>query len=234
MRLFDGLYLYEVVMLVLGAVVVLVALGLIIGKGPRRGLAVLIVGVIMIGWPSIRSVQYKDGVITIEKTTRDLERDPTNAAARDSLSKAIAQVAARPSQDPRVFTTLARAQLALGDRQAADASIRKALQADPHWAEALELQKRIGLVRSLDSLTSQVEQHPRDAAAKGELAKVVGEVTQYPIASPSTLTSLARAQATIGDRARALSTVDKALAIDSSLAPAKELRGRIKTTEDPP
>ena len=230
MKFLDGLYSYEVVSLVLGAVLFLVLLARLIKAGPSLSLLPFFaVSIVMIGFPSIKSVEFHNGIVKIEKTTHALEQDPAKASLREALSQEVTRTAARPSSDPRVPTTLARAQIALGDDAGAEANLQKALRTDPQSVEALQLKKRIELTHNLISLTSRVEQNPKDATAKTELEKTVAEVTRYPIASPTTLTTVARAQVVMGDRKQALSTVEKALTINPNLAPAKQVKSQIKT-----
>jgi len=232
MNLFDGLYPYEAVLMVLGVVlfvVLVIAFIVLIVKGRPFGtlLSFFAVPVVMIGFPSIKSIQFHDGVVTVDKLTHDLQQDPTNAALRTSLDKQVAEVTSRPTTNPASVAAIGSAQFALGDHIAAAINLRKALEAAPQLTQALELKKRIDLDNTLTKVITQVQQHPDDAAAKESLRKAVAEAGQLQIASPQLLTNIARAHAAIGNRTEALNLADKALAINPSLNLAKQVKSQM-------
>ncbi len=235
MKFFDGLYAYEIVLLVLGALlfmVLILAFMVLVMRGQpfSKLFAFFAVPIVMIGFPSIQSMEFFNGIIKIQKYTHDLEQDPENKTARNALAGEVTRISDRPSSDPGVATTLARAQIALGDNGAAEANVQKALRVAPQLPDALELKKRIELDRNLAALTAQAQQDPNNVAVRAELQKTVIEATRQPIASPVTLTNLAAAQVVIGDHAQAKSNVDKALKIDPNLSAAKAVKNQIKAT----
>ncbi len=234
MKFFDGLYPYEIVLLVLGVLLFLVlilAFVLLIMRGKPYGkiLMSFAIPILMVGFPGVKSFEISESAIKIEKYTEALQENPTDKNLRESLEKEVAGVSARPFADPHASVTIARAQIALGDNTAAEAKIEKVLKEAPQLPAALELKKRIELDRNLAALTSQVEQNPIDAAAKAKLANTVSEVAHLKIANPETITNVARAQAALGDQAKAQANVDKALTINPNLAPAIQLKKQIKT-----
>jgi tetratricopeptide (TPR) repeat protein len=216
---FDPLHTWELVMLVLGAalVVLLTILLVVLIVRDRPYVALLpffVLGVAMIGWPSIQSLQFtKDGA-TINTITDALQKNPTDSSLRRKLSEASVRVAARPTKDPAMLTSIARAEFALGDHDAAASHLEQALKVSPALPQALELNKRIELDRDLTRLTTVVEQHPEDTAAKRSLETSVAAASNASLASPVALTNLARAQAAVGKRALAESTATKALLIN--------------------
>lgn len=238
MKFFDGLYPYEIVMLVLGVLLFLVlilAFVVLVMRGKPYGklFAFFAIPVLMVGFPGVKSFEFSESVIKVEKYTRALQVNPTDKNLRESLAKEVASVSARPLVDPHVSVTIARAQIALGDNAAADGNVKKALKEAPQLPAALELKKRIELYRNLAALTSKVEQNPSDTAAKAKLATTVNEVAQLPMASPETMTNFARAQKVLGDRSKARVYVDKALTINPNLAPAIQLKKQIRTNTVP-
>ena len=40
-----------------------------------------------IGYPTIKSVQYKDGALTLDKLTRELAENPTDVKLREALDE---------------------------------------------------------------------------------------------------------------------------------------------------
>jgi len=238
MNFFDGLYPYEIIMLVLGVLLFLVlilAFVVLLTRGKSYGKLLLFfaIPIIMIGFPSIKSFEISTDSIKLVKDTMALEKDPTNNNLRASLEQTVAKVAARPIADPSVSTTIARAQLALGNDNAAEERIDKALKETPQLPAALELKKRIELDRKLSALTLQVEQNPDNATAKTELTRTVKEVDKFQIANPETLTTVARAQKLLGDETKAQENVDKALTINPNLAPALQLKRKLQINPVP-
>jgi len=85
-----GLYLGEVVLLVLGVALFIVLLGalrraLAAGKSYAGLLPFFLVTIAMIGYPSIKSIQYKSGMVEIDKDTEAVESSSTDPqAAREA------------------------------------------------------------------------------------------------------------------------------------------------------
>ncbi len=231
MKFFDGLYSYEIVLLGLGAVLfvaLLIAFLYLVFQG-KPFLALLgffLIPIAMIGYPSITSIQFKDGVVTISKQTAQLEQDPTNKSLRKSLDTAIARIQARPAASADTSVTLARAQFALGNETAAESNLQKALAASPNLLAAQNLKAKIALTPNLSTLATQVERNPEDAGARAELHKQLAVATSEPIANPETLAAVAHAQATVGNHEEALQTAKKALAIDPNSTAAKRVEIR--------
>ena len=234
MDMFDGLYGYEVVLLVLGAVffvaLAIVLLYQIVQGKPYAGLlAFFAVPIAMMGFSGIQKIQFQNGAISIERYTQQLQADPTNAALRNNLQQQVAALASRPTSNPAALTNIAKAQFALGHHAAAAATLGKVVQGGQPPPEARALGQRIQLDRDLVSLTSEVEQHPSDTAAKQKLQAAVTQAASLHIASPVLLAHLANAHAALGDQAKALTLVQTALKIKPELAEAKQLQSRLAT-----
>jgi tetratricopeptide (TPR) repeat protein len=229
MKFFDGLFPYEVVLLVLGVLLFLVLLLVFVvlvirGKPYGKILMSFAIPIVMVGFPGIKSFEISESVVKIEKNTQALQQNPTDKNVRESLAKEVASVSARSLADPKASVTIARAQIALGDNTAAEANLKKALNAAPQLPAALELKKRIELDRNLVEFTSQVEQNPSNAAAKAKLENTVREAAPLKIANPETITNVARAQKVLGEQAKAQANVDRALTINPNLNSAIKLK----------
>jgi len=214
MKLFDGLYLYEIVLLVLGVLLflaLLIAFLVFVFRGrPYRGLLVFFaIPIVMIGYPSIKSIEFDKDVVKIEKFTRELKDNPTDPAVRNELGRAVNDVAGRPSSRPAKLAVLGSAQFALGNESAAAETLQKAIQADPKAPEVLALQHRI------------------------EIARTLSEASQMQFANPQALTNIAPAEAVVGSPAKAREHADKALAIDPSSHAARSVKMRIDGTLAP-
>jgi tetratricopeptide (TPR) repeat protein len=232
MQVFDGLYLFEVVMLFLGAVLFLVlVIGLVVrllkGGNLKGLLAFFVLSVVMMGYPSIKSIQVQKDGVSLDKATRELQADPTNAQLRNDLEKQVSNVSHRPVSDPATLTRLAKAEFILGNEKGAEQDVKKALQADPNTPDARQLQNRITAFHTLDSATSEAEKHPGDPAAKAQLQQAVTQASQQPVASPVALTKIANAQTILGQHEKATENVNKALQINPNLAEAKKVQTSI-------
>ncbi|MSN26127.1 MAG: hypothetical protein GJV46_09695 [Geobacter sp.] len=224
MKIFDGLYPFEMVLLVLGVLfflVLLVAFALLVVRGKPFGklFAFFVIPVAMVGFPGIKSIEFSNSVVKIEKATHELQANPTDKKLRESLDKELANVSARPLSNPQDSVTVARAQVALGNNAAAEENLKKALAVNPQLPEALELKKRIDLDTKLAELTSQAEQKPENAAVKSKLTNTVNEIVTFKTANPLTISNIARAQAVLGDQVKAQENVAKVLRINPKLAP---------------
>jgi len=89
-NLFDGLHLYEIVLLVLGALfflllVVTLIVFVIKNRSIKPLLFFFLISVLMMGFPAVSKVKFdKDGV-EIDKITRELADNPSNVAAKTKL-----------------------------------------------------------------------------------------------------------------------------------------------------
>ena len=234
MTLFYGLYLYEVVLLVLGIVFFVVLLFCLRYYMKRKEgitplLAFFVLSVAMIGYPSIKSIQIKDDMLTIEKETQRLEANPTDASARTTLQETVAKLEQRPISSAPDLTTIAKAQFALGNDAQAVSSADKALQSDPQASDAKNLKLKIAELNRIHVLASTVEANPADANARAQLQSSVTQLSDTKLASPKALRELARGQAALGDRQKALETANTAVAISPASTETRQLRDSIRS-----
>lgn len=232
MNLLDGLYLYEVVMLALGVVlflVLLIAFAVQIIRGHAYGklLSFFVLPIIMVGYPSIESIEFSDGVIKIAKLTHALQENPTDDSLRTQLASHVEAVSGRVVTKSNTAIRLARAEFALGDSVAAEQRINTLLQKSPRQPAALKLKEQVTLERDLALLAERVEDNPQDDEARRSLSDTVSKVVVMKSASPETITNIARAQAALDEQEKARENVDKALAINPNLTPALNLRSRL-------
>ncbi len=233
MSLFDGLYLYEVVMLVGGSLLFLASLILLVvfaatGKPFSKLLLFFGISIVMIGFPAYSKIQISENGVDLEKDSAELVQNPANQQLRSSVSTEVAALAPRNFSDPTMLTSIAKAQIALGDNSGAQENVAKALQAAPGNSDAVALEKRLQLDSNLVQLTAKVKSDPNDGAAKSQLSQVVTELDKTPIASPVTTLNIAYAHSALGNQAQAAETVKKALQINPNLKDAVELQNKLK------
>ena len=234
----DGLYPFEKLMLYLGAgFFVALAFALIFlalrSKPFVKLLPFFLIPVLMMAWPSIQSVEFSDNAVTIQKSLDSLSSDNPDPAATASLKVAVGNVAARPSSDPATLTLLARASLALGDTKAASARIEQALAIDPKFSAAADVKDRLEAQPKLQELTKRVEADPKDEATKQQLQQTIATVKKVPVVNPATLTEVANAEAAVGNKPQATTTVNKALKIDPKLTQAVQLKQKLAASPSP-
>jgi tetratricopeptide (TPR) repeat protein len=229
--LVQGLYPYEIVIMGLGAllfVVMLIALIAYLFQGkPVGGLVVFfILSIAMLGYPSLKSIEYQDGVLSLGFYEQQLQKNPDDAQARDGLSKGLKVVQGRPA-DEKASLAVAKAQWALGDEQAATKSLEPALRAQSTIGEAKVLKDRIENVQKLAQLTEKAEQNPA-AVDRAELERQLNQVTSQTVVSPQTAGTVARAHAVLGQREQAAQSAKKALALKPDLVMAPQLKAILK------
>jgi tetratricopeptide (TPR) repeat protein len=214
--MFDGLYLFEWVLMALGVILFVV---LVIAFLHKRSIGVLLgffmVPIAMIGYPSLQSIQISDGKVSLEKKADAVLANPADPTARKELQQQVEKLRSRPFSDPATLTVLSKAEFALGNDQVAKNNLEKALQKDPQLPAAKQLQIKIDSLDRLSPLTAQVKSNPADEKAKAELTQTLNTVAQQPLANPSALLKVAQAQAALGDHAKA----EKNIAIVQKINP---------------
>ncbi len=150
MTFFDGLFTYEIILLVLGVVLFCVLLVVLIYqvKNSKRlgGLVPLfLVVVVMIAYPSIQKIKVGSDTIEVEKLTKDLKaaQGAQTESVSMTLRSRLAEIEQRPIRDADTQLAIARAQAAIGERNKALTSITKVLRVKPGSAEAHTLQKEL-------------------------------------------------------------------------------------------
>ena len=150
MKLFEGLLLYEVVLLLLGVVLFIALVGILIySVMRRRSIAPLLfffmIPVVMIGFPAIQKVKFdKDGV-EIEKEIKTIANQPaaTPPAATSELKAKVDQYKARAANSPVALLTVARAEIALGEVTQSKTTIDQAIKLAPQSVLVQDFRSRV-------------------------------------------------------------------------------------------
>jgi tetratricopeptide (TPR) repeat protein len=153
MKLFEGLLFYEIVLLGLGVLLFLVLLFLLIYSIiKKKDIKVLtlffVISIIMIGYPSIQKIKFDNGVVEIEKRTKELEQNPADATAQQELEKRLAEIEQRPISNPTTFVKLAEAKAAIGDTIKAFDYFDSALKVQPNLLQASRLRRSFDIDRA--------------------------------------------------------------------------------------
>src|SRR6185369_9353496 len=167
----------------------------------------------MIVYPSIRSIQYTDGAITLEKMTRELNENPTDVKLREALDEKIKDVAPRVANSPKDAVKLARAQFDLGREDEAARSLERVPPSNADLPEVRELRTHIDQVDRLRSLANKVEANPGDQQSRGELQRTLAAADQVKWANPNALAVVSKAQSALGEHTKAEAAIEKAIRI---------------------
>jgi hypothetical protein len=198
-KLTDGLYPFEVILLVLGVllfVALLIAfLRNVFCDKPYGGLlAFFLIPIAMIGYSSIQTIQIGEGTVTIATKTAQLAKNPNDQQLRISLQTDVAKLSARPINSAQTAATLAEAQFALGNETAAQTNLQKAIKANPKLPAATQLQNKIQLTQKLNTLTERAKSQPADTATKAELKSTITALQQVGVANPAAVKKMTEAQ----------------------------------------
>jgi tetratricopeptide (TPR) repeat protein len=198
MAFFDGMYPFEIILLVAGGllfVVLLIAFlrQLFNNQSYKALLPFFLVAVLMIGFPAVSSVKAINGLIEIDKKTHDLQEHPGDSALRASLQSDVNKLSTRPFKSPQTVATLARAQFAVGQEEQAKQNLDKALSADPNLKPAQELKAKIDVTDKLSALTAAAERQPENPQVKQELQNTVSQAQQYKFANPRAIETIRKA-----------------------------------------
>ena len=206
--MFDGFYLFEWVLMILGVILFVVLViaffyQLVHKRSIGTLLAFFVLDIAMIGYPSLKSLEIQGGLVTIEKETNAVLRNPGDTQARAALQQQVDKLSQRSFSQPTNLTAISKAEFALGNEPAAKTKLDKALQRNPDLQQAQQLKTKIDNLDRLAPLTAKVQSNPADEKAKAELAQTLRAVNQQPVANPSALLKVAQAQAALGDRENA-------------------------------
>jgi tetratricopeptide (TPR) repeat protein len=233
MSYLDGLYPYEVAMLAGGVLLFLVVLILLVisavtGKPFAKLFIFFGIAIVMIGFPSYSKIEISKDGIELEKNTDELRQNPTNQQLRNKVSAGVTGLSARNFSDPKMLSSLAEGQIALGENSKAQENITKALRTAPHDSVALDLQKRLQLESDLVQFTTKVRNNSNDDDAKAKLSQIVTELGKTPVASPVTNLNLAYAHSALGNQSQAAELAKKAIQINPDLQGAVGLQEILK------
>jgi hypothetical protein len=168
--MFDGLYAYEIVLLILGVVLFLCSLAILVraalrNRRPEWLLPYFGIACVMIAFPGISIVKINNGLLEIQKYTDSVERNPSDTKAKDRLRAAVGKLETRPLTSPESHMTFASAYAALGKENRAERHLDDVLSIQPARKDALTLRKTLKGRRTLSKSTvgaSRLAKTPAD------------------------------------------------------------------------
>lgn len=174
MKIFDGLYLYEIVLLVLGVLFFLILLFVllysVIKKHAIKSLVFFfLIPIMMIGYPSIQQIKYGNLMIIIGGLTDKVEQDPTDTKATAELAEKLSEIKRRPFSSQNALTNINNAEGAV---------------------------KIANDMTAIKKLTDEVRQNPANTKASKELVEKLSEIKHRPTLSKNALKIITEAQKT--------------------------------------
>jgi hypothetical protein len=175
MPTFAGLYWYEVVLLVLGVVffvMLLMALrrNLAADKSYAGLIPFFVLSIAMMGYPSITSIEYNNGMVQISTAAEQIDQhpnDPQNKVLKEQLQAQLSRWQRRAS-NAQDLATVAKARDVLDAKEAKNG---KSAEAVPdQQAKDNELRQRVL------TLTDQSEKNSKDAGLRNQLKEAVNEL----------------------------------------------------------
>lgn len=205
-NLVDGLFLYEIILMVLGTILFSLVLFLIfknkeITKNHLMGLGL---GIVMIAFPSIKSFSISDGIINIERDLEELKENPEDATTKKKLEQDVSDIGERPINNPERLTTLSEANLELGKKEKAKTLANEALSKSPENLQAKEVVNII----EIEETIKEVRENPEDSLAKEQLHEKIVKLKKIPTESGRRTSQIARGYELLGDDVMVKAYVD--------------------------
>ena len=205
-NLLDGLFLYEIILMILGTILFLAIVTLIlkqkeITKNHLLGLGIAIVS---IGFPGIKSFSITDGMLKIEKSIEELEADPANKDVQEALEKGVVAVEDRPIKNPERLVTLSEANLELGHKEKAVTQAKSALESQPNLPEAEEVIEVVNVEKQI----KEVRSNPSNKKAKDKLMKEVKKLEKIKTHSGRRTAHIAEVYEVLGEHGKARAYID--------------------------
>lgn len=205
-NLLDGLFLYEVILMILGSVLFSVIIFLIISQKDVNKNHLMGIGfsIVMIAFPSIKSFSVSDGIINIERKIEELKKEPENIDTQKELEEEVSSIGDRPISNASNLSTLSEANLELGKKETAKNLAKEALKKSPKNMKASEIVNVIEIEETINTVKS----NPKDANAKKELKLKIKKLEKIPTHSGRRTIVIAQGYEALGDEAMTKTYVD--------------------------
>lgn len=225
MSIFNGLYGYERVMMVLGillfVVLLFVLLRNVIKDKPVGALSFFfMLPILMIGFPSFQKISYNDGKLELDKAAHSLAADPTDSASRRQVESDVQKLQGRAEGDPKGLVALASAHWALGNYDSCQRLTQKALQLAPADTAVRQqvavLQTKIDLhnqfktnIEKLNSYLTQVGAGDKSAGIAEGISFILDTLKKPTYVSEKDALTISKAYVALNQPAKAVQIVDK-------------------------
>ena len=247
MKLLEGIQLHELVLIILGFILGLVLIfvflfGALHGKPNLKLLYGFIAPLIMIGYPSIQSIEFSKDVIKIDKLVEQVNRNPTDTLATRALINEISTLPkSRCVTSSDAMSTIANAQAAVGLYDSAKVTIQKAVVLNPKSEKVVQSKKHIetqwlqqknfeNKVNKLKSNLERLNANPKNMSLRDSVAINLNEIKQLnaPVhMAQRDVLAVGLAAAIVGEKQAAEQVADDVLAVSPNQPDAKRLKQAI-------
>ena len=147
-NIFDGMLLWEIILLLLGVVLFLTIIGGFIYLIKKDKLktsygSFFLIPIIMIAFPSIRYVNFMNGLFEINTLTEKWEENPDDTENLKKLEEIIKEEANSPIRTEKELVAQAKANTALENFDEAEKQVETLLEKDPDNEEVKIIKARI-------------------------------------------------------------------------------------------
>lgn len=245
MKLLQGIQVHEIILMILGFILGLSLVFVFIYTALKNRLNLLLIyffiaPVVMIGYPSIRSIEFGKDVVKIERLVEQVNNDPLDTDAQKELINNLKQLpASRCKTSSEAMLAIAHAQTALGQYDSAFVTINRAVELDPNSVRAREshraieekkeTQKRFEKrIRQLEDVIKKLEKQPADTKLRDTIAQNLRQLDAPVHLENHQIILVAKALAIMDNKLEAVAITDNVLKMNPRDKEAAALRSDIK------
>ena len=249
MNLLQGIQLHELILMVLGFILGLVLIFIFLftalkNKPNLKLLYGFIAPLVMIGYPSIRSIEFGKDVIKIDKLVEKVNANPTDTTVQRELIQNLQELpASRCKTSSDALAAIANAQASLGQYDSARVMSQRAVDLDKKNEKAIESNKIINEKWQMQKLTEQRigklnvfikewELRPNDLQVWDSISTHYNNlvINSKPVhLDNSKILVVAQAAAIVGEKQRAEQITNNVLKVTPNQKEAEKLKEDIKS-----
>ncbi len=252
MNILQGIQLHELILMILGFILGLSLIFIFLytalkSKPNLKLLYGFFAPLVMIGYPSIRSIEFSKDVIKIDKLVEQVNQNPTDTVAQRNLVNNLQQLpASRCKTSSDALATIANAQASLGLYDSAKVMAQRAVTLDKNNEKAVESMKDITQkwqnqklteqrIVQLDKFIQEWEKRPTDVKLRDSIATHYENLQR--VNTPVHLDNkkilvVAQAASIVGTPQQAEQLTDDILKVIPSTKEAEKLKEDIKSKRE--
>lgn len=246
-KFFSSMLPFEIILLIMGVIVFLALLFLLIWNDLKKEkiltlLPFFLIPVILVGYPSIQSVEFKDDGLSIQKYTQAVQANPADTASRNLLEEKLAQFKSnsRTQNNPKALTTIADAQLALGKLDSAALTVKQASLIAPRSNDVKqtsdEIKRHLAIretfrenIGKLSHDLNKLQISPKDTNVTGDITQTLMNLDPHAYVDPASALVIAKAYAVMNQPTQSAAILNQILVVDSSSTEAKKMKADMVT-----
>lgn len=203
-KLLEGMFLYEIVLLLLGVLLFIVVLVILViktltGQPITVVMPFFVLPVLMIGFPGIQNFKFMNGLAEVEMRAEEITKNPGNKELEKKQKLQIELLSSRPIRHPENQLIMAEAYESINALEKAKQYTQRVIDKQPDNTDAMRLESRITIKENINRL----EQNPMDSQAKQIIKNEISRLEIKPETKQEDLITLARGNMAIGNTQRA-------------------------------